>query len=180
MAGPGSSRPPVVSLRNGAIALVVSGVIVGVVLWGTFVFPFSPPSNVGCSPCGTPFAIGSPIPAGGPGAYSYSMMIAPSSEVHWGATSLEIQSSTGRPLTPISSWMVIILSSGSGNGSPVASYDFATSSWTTGGSVLATSAQVIFLQLGATDLHGQGDNFVMLLSPTSSSGQGGTVSVSLP
>ncbi|MCI4325013.1 MAG: hypothetical protein L3K00_03895 [Thermoplasmata archaeon] len=180
MAAPGPTRRSIDGLRNATIALIVAVAIISVVLWATFELPSSPPPNAGCGPCGSATAIGTPTAQGGPGDYSYVMGITPSSGLRWGGSSFEITTSSGKLLTPTSSWTVVIFSSGAGGGSPVAAYDFTSTTWTSGWDVLATSGQTIHLELGATDLHGQADKFLLFLTPTPDSGQGGSISTSLP
>jgi hypothetical protein len=175
--------PPEFTLRYGIVALLVTAAIVGVVLWGTLGRPAPPSSGTPCGlECGVggSLAIGTPNPEGGPGNYSYSMGITPSERLTWGQTKFAVESPTGQNLSPTSSWAILIFPASPTAQSPAAVFEFQTQTWKLGSSVLATSGQTIHLELGSTDLRGQGDHFVVDVTPSAASSASGTVSVALP
>jgi hypothetical protein len=181
MYAPDPVRPPVESRRNAVVAAIVAAAILVTVLAVTFEWP-SPQGSPGCTglECGGGMvAIGSPVAKGGPGNYSYIMAIAPSGGARWGQVEITLQDSSGGELTPSSHWSVEILSAGPPP-STVAIFDFETGSWTLGATVLMTSAQSIDLQLGPTDLHGQGDSIVLHFLATSGGSESGETSTTLP
>jgi hypothetical protein len=175
-----SGQAPVESPRYVVVAALISAALVAVVLWGTFVAS-TPPSLPPCTAleCGSTAAIGSPAAEGGPGNYSYRMTITPSSGLTWGQSHFAITSPTGQNLSPLPSWTILILPAGS-SGSPVAVYPFDTGSWTLGAHTLAASGQTIDLELGPSDLRGQGDEIVMFIAWGGYPSASGTVSESLP
>lgn len=181
MSAPAAARPKVADWRIGVIAVVLTAVIVGVVLWGTLGRP-APASSGECGlECGigTP-AIGTPQPEGGPNNHSYVMQFTPSSGLTWGQVTFAIEAASGQYAPPNPSWEVLIFNATSGPDQLAATYGFQTGTWSEGAQVLATSGQTIHLELGSTNLKGQGYSFVMIINSNSGSSQAGQVSASLP
>lgn len=178
------SVPPAgVNLRYGIFALLVTAAVVGVVLWGTLGQDKPSPGSTGNScglECGASVALSAPNPEGGPGNYSYVMGITPSSGLTWGETRFAIQSATGQNLSPTSTWNVQIYPASPTANDPIAVFGMQTQIWELGSSVIATSGQTIHLQLGSTNLRGQGDNIVLFIEPSPSFPHGGRVLVGLP
>jgi hypothetical protein len=166
-----------------AVLLFVSAGAVGALLY------VQPASCGGCNSCGATsggsapsgwgdFAIGTPSPGGGPDNHSYQMGVTPSSAFRWGDLSFEVQTSTGGDVVPLPDWGVAALGTSGGAAAPLATYNFTAAHWTTGGSVLMTSGQTLVLELGTTDLVGDGDRLVVTLPNACE--PSGSVSVSLP
>src|ERR1700683_1225783 len=109
-------------------------------------------------------AMGSPVPAGGPTDRSYNLTVTPSSGLEWGNLRFLVTSPTGTPLDPGSTWRVVAIEAQTN--SPIAVYEFLPEGWTEGASTLMTSGQNISLQLGASNLAGQGDKLVAVGSDT--------------
>jgi hypothetical protein len=169
------------TLRYGLVGLVVAAAILGVALWATLLQPTSPPPTVTCPTVGcSATAMGSPMAEGGPGNYSYLLGFTPSGGLTWGEAWFEIRGPTGQVMPATPGWSVLILGSGSPANTTVAKYGLQSETWSTGAHVLATSGQSIELELGSTNLRGQGCSIVMLLAPWAGGSGGGTISAALP
>jgi hypothetical protein len=154
------------------VLLFVSAGAVGVLL-------FVQPQSCGtCSGCGStsngptpiggapPLSIGAPTPGGGPENHSYEVPVTPGSGLRWGNLTFGVESSSGVAVAPLSDWSVVAKSGSQGSSSSFGTYNFTSSRWTTGGSVLMTSSQTLVLELGTTDLADRGDLLVVTYSGT--------------
>jgi hypothetical protein len=181
----GGPAPRTDSRRWIVVAVAVVATLAGV--GATYVFSQTNSCDVcqGCyssssqTPLGAGFAIGTPTAEGGTSNHSYWMSVTPASGLVWGEVAFEVRSSSGATLVPAPDWNVSIFPSPDGAGAPIGTYDFVTGQWTAGASVSVTSGQVISLNLGTTDLAGQGDSIV-LLGPVRACALTGEVSEGLP
>jgi len=135
------------------------------------------PPGSGNTPLGSGFALNTPIPEGGPTNHSYRMNVVPSSGIRWSDLEFHLTDSAGTNLSSTPSWAVWAFANQSGTGTPLAEYDITTHQWSAGADVLITSGEVLSLQLGSTNLAGQGDKLVLLGAGFCGGGQ---VSASLP
>jgi hypothetical protein len=176
------AQVPVVSWRYALFAIGIAAALVAVVLVGVFDRPSSISPN---SPCalecrGLPMAIGTPVAGGGPGNYSYDMGVVAQQGLVWGNVLFAIVLPNGNAIGPPTTWTVLIFNAGATSGTPVATYGFHTDNWTSGATAVVTSGQTIHLQLGATDLRGQGDRFVSSILSGPEHRPSGTTAVPLP
>ena len=171
--------------RNQWIAFVV---VVAAVSAGVGAALYAPQSSCnvcqGCvlpssgnTPFGSVFAMNTPTAQGGPTNHSYLIQITPSSGVHWSDLRFYLTGSAGANLTPAPSWAVWVFANQSGTGAPFAQFDLTTQVWNGGAGVLVTSGQALSLQLGTTNLAGQGDKLVLTGAGPCGDGQ---VSAALP
>jgi hypothetical protein len=152
------------------VLLFVSAGAVGVLL-------FVQPQSCGtCSGCGStsngptpiggapPLSMGAPTPGGGANNRSYEMAVNPGSGLRWGNLTFEVQTSDGVAVSPQPDWSVLAKGGSQGSSSSLGTYDFSSSQWTSGGSILMISGQALVLELGTTDLAGAGDRLVVTYS----------------
>jgi len=191
-AGPVDSRREGARLRSRRLTLVVASVIVVVIAAAgslelfAWLAPTPGPncgSTSGPTPLGSGFAIGSPSPSGGPSNRSYSMTLIPEAGVRWSDLAFEVVNSNGAMQPALPSWGVLAVGMPSPDGQPTFSYSFQTQTWSPGATQLIWSGETMSLELGSSDLRGQGDNLVVEIAihPTPcGNSSGGSASVALP
>jgi hypothetical protein len=181
------SRPPIGPLPILVVVAAVVAVAAGVAGdgissdWGRLAgfgpgCPPPPPSS-GNTPLGSAPAIGSPHAEGGPTNHSYVESVTGWLGT-WGSVSLSLVGANGTNLTPQPDWTFQVLRGAAPGPAPLASYSLANSTWTFGGDVPVTAA-VVVLELGPTDLVGQGVSEVLVLHGSCEQFRG-TIEVALP
>jgi hypothetical protein len=137
------------------------------------------PANGAPTPLGSVFAMGTPVPEGGASNHSYAITVTPASGLRWVQATFLVTDSRGATLSPVADWNVSVRNYSATGGNPFATYDFTTSEWSGDAASVATSGQTLVLELGTTNLTGQGDHFEFL-GPIGDCSSSGTVSQTLP
>lgn len=121
---------------------------------------------------GSAIAMGSPVEANAGGSYWYNITVqSAGSGLTWNEMDLELLAPGNSPVVPHSGWVGSVLSLG--GSTPVASWDFYTFQWTSGGSTTVSSSQTLSI-VTTTSLSG---DTLQLLGVGQYSG---TVPVALP
>lgn len=182
---PRPPKPPYTTRRllgevpwtEGQIAIIAVAVTLAIV--GAALALLARPSTsvpLGCSDCGTAFALSPATEGGGPGAYWYNFSVqSASGGMTLGDLEFQVQTPTGQVVVLDNASLVV--SSTSPHTTLVGSYSFATSTWTSGAGTLVSNQQQFDIEC-SNDLRSLGDALVVL--GNGGSGFTGSITVSIP
>ncbi|MCI4327695.1 MAG: hypothetical protein L3K16_08720 [Thermoplasmata archaeon] len=124
-----------------------------------------PPPTSGNTPLGSAPALGYAQAEGGPTNHSYIESVTgwPGT---WGTVTISLVGPNGVNLTPQPDWTFQVFRGVAPGSVPLASYSLANATWTFGGDVPVISVDRIVLELGSTNLAGQGVTEVLVLHGT--------------